>query len=179
MSKQIWNCQPWNSGYFETVCPGQPENLQNCLSKHKVNIFRAMSTNIINSKKLPVLYFLWSKMQKGFNTYFLHLFGPKLSITSKNFWNCLWVCLGSETVYPEKDKQTAFYSPLPRTERQQKWLVTTSYHSSQQNKETELTTVDSQNELNMFHITFEFFLCCNILVSASFGVGNHFLGLRY
>ena len=40
--------------------------------------------------------------------------------------------------------------PSPRTERQQKWLVTTSYHSSQQNKETELTTVDSQNELNMF-----------------------------
>ena len=32
---------------------------------------------------------------------------------------------------------------------------------------------------NMFHITFEFFLCCNILVSASFGVGNHFLGPRY
>ena len=71
-----------------------------------------MLKNIINSKKLPVLYFLWSKMQKGFNTYFLHLFGPKLSITSKNFWNCLWVCLGSETVCPEKDRQTAFYSPL-------------------------------------------------------------------
>ena len=104
MSKKNWNCLPWNSGYFETVCPGQPENLQNCLSKHKVNIFRAMLKNIINSKKLPVLYFLWSKMQKGFNTYFLHLFGPKLSITSKNFWNCLWVCLGSETVCPEKDK---------------------------------------------------------------------------
>ena len=104
MSKKIWNCLPWNSGYFETVCPGQPENLQNCLSKHKVNIFRAMLKNIINSKKLPVLYFLWSKMQKDFNTYFLHLFGPKLSITSINFWNCLWVCLGSETVCPEKDK---------------------------------------------------------------------------
>ena len=29
---------------------------------------------------------------------------------------------------------------------------------------------------NMFHITFGFFLCCNIIVSASFGVGNHFLG---
>ena len=27
--------------------------------------------------------------------------------------------------------------------------MTTSYHSSQQNKETELTTVDSQNELNI------------------------------
>ena len=37
---------------------GQPENLQNCLLKHKVKIFRAMLKNIINSEKLPVLYFL-------------------------------------------------------------------------------------------------------------------------
>ena len=49
MSKKIWNCLPWNLGYFETVCPGQPENLQNCLSKHKVNIFQAMLKNIIDS----------------------------------------------------------------------------------------------------------------------------------
>ena len=49
MSKKIWNCLPWNLGYFETVCPGQPENLQNCLSKHKVNIFQAMLKNIIYS----------------------------------------------------------------------------------------------------------------------------------
>ena len=34
----------------ETVCPGQPENLQNCLSKHKVNIFWAKLKNIIDSK---------------------------------------------------------------------------------------------------------------------------------
>lgn len=32
---------------------------------------------------------------------------------------------------------------------------------------------------NMFHITFGFFLCCNILVLASYGVGNHFLGHGY
>ena len=31
----------------------------------------------------------------------------------------------------------------------------------------------------MLHVTFWFFLFCNILVSASFGVGNHFLGPRY
>ena len=43
---------------------------------------------------------------------FSHLFGPKLSITSKNFWNCLQVCLGSETVCTEKYRQVAFYSPL-------------------------------------------------------------------
>ena len=34
-------------------------------------------------------------------------------------------------------------------------------------------------DCGMFHKTFEFFLCCNILVLASFGVGNHFLGPRY
>ena len=62
--------------------------------------------------ELLVVYFLWPKMRKDFSTYFLHLFGPKLSIKSKNFWNCLWVCLGSETVCPEKDRQMAFYSPL-------------------------------------------------------------------
>ena len=49
MSKKIWNRLSWNLGYFETVCPGQPENLQNCLSKHKVNIFQAMLKNIIDS----------------------------------------------------------------------------------------------------------------------------------
>ena len=62
-------------------------------------------------------------MQKGFNTYFLHLFGPKLSITSKNFWNCLQVCLGSETVCPEKDRQAAFYSPLGQNKTQKFTLL--------------------------------------------------------
>ena len=62
MSQKIWNCLPWILGYFETVCPGQPENLQNCLLKHKVNIFGAMSKNIIDShcafniKETQVLY---------------------------------------------------------------------------------------------------------------------------
>ena len=32
---------------------------------------------------------------------------------------------------------------------------------------------------NILHITFGVFLCCNILVSARFGVGNHFLGQGY
>ena len=32
---------------------------------------------------------------------------------------------------------------------------------------------------NTLHITFGVFLCCNILVSASYGVGNHFLGQGY
>ena len=32
---------------------------------------------------------------------------------------------------------------------------------------------------NTSHVTFWFFLCCNILVSASYGVGNHFLGQGY
>ena len=54
--KKIWNCLPWNSGYFETVCPGQPENLQNCLSKRKVNIFWAMLKNIIDSFKNCLFY---------------------------------------------------------------------------------------------------------------------------
>ena len=53
ISKKIWNCLSWNLGYFETVCPGQPVNLQNCcmiqlVSKHKANIFQAM-LNIIYS----------------------------------------------------------------------------------------------------------------------------------
>ena len=56
MSQKIWNCLPWNSGYFETVCPGQPENLQNCLSKRKVNIFWAMLKNIIDSFKNCLFY---------------------------------------------------------------------------------------------------------------------------
>ena len=30
----------------ETVCLGQPENLQNCLSKHKVNIFQVMFADL-------------------------------------------------------------------------------------------------------------------------------------
>ena len=34
-------------------------------------------------------------------------------------------------------------------------------------------------DCGMFHITFEFFLCCNILVLASYGAGNHFLGQGY
>ena len=29
-----WNCLSWNFGYFETVCTGKPENLQNCLAKN-------------------------------------------------------------------------------------------------------------------------------------------------
>ena len=48
------------SGYSETVCPDQPENLQNCLSKFSQNCikmfrnitqyFHAMLKNIINSQ---------------------------------------------------------------------------------------------------------------------------------
>ena len=40
--------------------------------------------------KLLVLYFLWPNMRKDLNTHFPHLFGPKLSTASKNFWKCLW-----------------------------------------------------------------------------------------
>ena len=32
LSKKIWNCLSPNLGYFETVCPAQPENLK-CLSQ--------------------------------------------------------------------------------------------------------------------------------------------------
>ena len=107
MSKKISNCLPWNLEYLETVCPGQPKNLQNCLSKHEVNIFQAMVKNIIDShcalhiKETEVC--VWVDLLPRRHN-FLHLFGPKLSITSKNFWNCPWVCLGSETVCPEKAK---------------------------------------------------------------------------
>ena len=61
-----------------------------------------------------VLFYIFFDLKcRRASTYiFFHLFGPKLSITSKDFWNCLQVCLGSETVCPEKDRQAAFYSPL-------------------------------------------------------------------
>ena len=66
-----------------------------------------------------------------------------------SMWISLWKkqSKGKRQITWEKGRKK---KTSPRTERQQKWLVTTSYHSSQQNKETELTTVDSQNELNMF-----------------------------
>ena len=113
------------SGYSETVCPDQPENLQNCLSiffKTVQNVQKhnsIFSSNVEEYHQLTLLFQYkrdsgvcagwFIKMRKDFSTYFPHLFGPKLSITSQNFWNCL---LGFETVCPEKDKQTAFYSPL-------------------------------------------------------------------
>ena len=50
-SKKIWNCLPWILGYFETVCLGQPENLQNCLSRHKVNFSSAMLKNMVFPRK--------------------------------------------------------------------------------------------------------------------------------
>ena len=109
MSKKIWNCLPWNSGYFETVCPGQPENLQNCLSKHKVNIFRAMLKNIIDSKNC--LFYIFFELKCGRTS--AHIVCICL------VQNCLsqakiseTVYLGSETVCPKKDRQTDFYSPL-------------------------------------------------------------------
>ena len=113
------------SGYSETVCPDQPENLQNCLSiffKTVQNVQKhnsIFSSNVEEYHQLALLFQYkrdsgvcagwFIKMRKAFSTYFPHLFGPKLSITSQHFWNCL---LGFETVCPEKDKQTAFYSPL-------------------------------------------------------------------
>ena len=103
MSQKIWNCLTWKSGYFETVCPGQPENLQNCLSKHKSQHFLG---NVEEYHQPNCLFYIFFDLKcRRASTYiFFHLFGPKLSITSKNFWNCLQVCLGSETVCPEKDR---------------------------------------------------------------------------
>ena len=109
MSKKIRNCLTWNLGYSAIVCPDQPENLQTVYGnflktvyqifkpyqKHKSTFFkqcwRISSTRIALSikRRLRSVHRLKPKMLTDFSTYFLHLFGPKLSIANKNFWNCL------------------------------------------------------------------------------------------
>ena len=94
VNKKIFKTVYWNiKSRFFGQCWGISSTLKNCLFYISFDL----------------------KCRRAPTHIFSHLFGPKLSITSKNFWNCLQVCLGSETVCPEKDRQTAFYSPLCAT----------------------------------------------------------------
>ena len=107
MSKKIWNCLPLNRGILKlSVLINQKIfklsikiflKLSIKCSNRIRNINQHFSSN--NEEKLLVLYFLWPNMRKVPSTYFPHLFGPKLSTTSKisetvyslyGFWNCLW-----------------------------------------------------------------------------------------
>ena len=127
-----WCHQRWQKHYFpfsksstETWC--DTLNLKN--QKAQVWYFYKychVSTNIVY---FQVCHMQWTKMPP-----------------------CEYLCVRSKAKARDRqpERKAERKKPSPRTERQQKWLVTTSYHSSQQNKETELTTVDSQNELNMF-----------------------------
>ena len=107
---KIWNCLTWNSGYFETVCPGQPENLLNCLSKHKVNIFRAMLKNIINSKNCLFYIFFDLKCRRAST----HIFCICL------VQNCLSQVKISETVC--ESVLVLKLSVLKRTSTAPKWV---------------------------------------------------------
>ena len=108
MSKKIWNCRSSNLGIlklsvlinqkiFKTVYQNFLKTVYQIFLKPK-SIFvkqcwRMSSTCIALSiwRRLSCVCGQKPKMPKDFSSYFPHLFGPKLSITSINFWNCLWV----------------------------------------------------------------------------------------
>ena len=66
------------------------------------------------------------KMPKDFSSYFPHLFGPKLSITSINFWNCLWVLKLSVL---KRTGKRLFIHPWTRGSLSQSNLFTTALTS--------------------------------------------------
>ena len=77
--------------------------------------------------------------------------------------------------------ETTFCSQVTfgQAERVQNWPSFIRGDSVRSKIKAKFMTKENVN-CNMFHITFGFFLCCNnILVSASFGVGNHFLSPKY
>ena len=95
MSEKIWNCLSSNLGILKlSVLINQK------IFKLSIKIFLKLSIKCSNRIRNINQHFssnneeycqlaLRSKYKVDFSTYFPLLFGPKLSTTSENFWNCL------------------------------------------------------------------------------------------